>query len=337
MLTLVLGLAGGVCCTDVQAQYDEQNVIDEAPPALVAKRAAPSQREYPDNFQAAEQALTLGLSRAGGSPTGATHNFPSAEQVRELGSSQNTNARPTIRRIKSSEEPNILDSIPEANLIDDQVDVPAPVAAKPASFTQPSLDQEAVAQRPASPAKKQPSREKTSALQEKIVAGELRIRELERQLREAKSQLAAAEIEITRLSSIAQNNARARLNIPANEGAVSIQSNTTTSAVRAAPVRSAPPVAEKVSDHVADLQVATISVEKADLRLGPGKNHSALMTLRQGSRLVIEARQGEWYRVFAPNGQRAWIHSSLVRFGAGSENLNDASTVRARGFDAALR
>ena len=82
------------------------------------------------------------------------------------------------------------------------------------------------------------------------------------------------------------------------------------------------------------MQVATINVDKADLRLGPGKNHSALMSLRRGSRLAIEARQGEWYRVFAPNGQRAWIHSSLVRFGDGAANLNDGSTVKVRGFDA---
>jgi SH3-like domain-containing protein len=81
------------------------------------------------------------------------------------------------------------------------------------------------------------------------------------------------------------------------------------------------------------MEVATISVEKADLRLGPGKNNSALMTLPRGSRLAVEARSGEWYRVFAPNGQRAWIHSSLVRFGDGSASLNDGSSVTVRGFD----
>jgi SH3-like domain-containing protein len=49
---------------------------------------------------------------------------------------------------------------------------------------------------------------------------------------------------------------------------------------------------------------------------------------------MVEVRQGEWYRVYAPNGQRAWIHSSLVRFGEGSASLNDGSSVRIKGFNA---
>ena len=89
-------------------------------------------------------------------------------------------------------------------------------------------------------------------------------------------------------------------------------------------------------DAPADMQVAIISLDKADLRLGPGKNHSPLMSLRKGSRLAIEARQGEWYRVFAPNGQRAWIHASAVRFGEGAASLNDGSSVRMKGFDATI-
>jgi hypothetical protein len=49
---------------------------------------------------------------------------------------------------------------------------------------------------------------------------------------------------------------------------------------------------------------------------------------------MVEARQGEWYRVFAPNGDRAWIAASLVTFGDGASTLNDGSSVRVKGFTA---
>jgi SH3-like domain-containing protein len=327
------------------AQFDESGGLDEPPVALGARNSARANpqldSQYPDNFRAAEQALMVGLARKA-DPAKAENSFPSPTQVRGAIEPQPSAPRQMIRRIKSTDVPDVLDSIPQVQEeavpveINDDLDSLPP--AKPANFTQPIENSKASA-KPAAPAKKAaPPREKTSVLQDKLLASEQRARDLERQLREAKSQLAAAELEISRLSSIAQNNSRARLNPSSNDGLSNLQvSSTSTTPSKIAPPRPAPPVAEKISDHVQDLQVATISVEKADLRLGPGKNHSALMTLRQGSRLVIEARQGEWYRVFAPNGQRAWIHSSLVRFGAGSESLNDGSSVRMRGFDGTLR
>lgn len=166
--------------------------------------------------------------------------------------------------------------------------------------------------------------------------------QLRRELADAKSQLAAAEVEIARLSSIVQDASRARLSLPPTGSKLFRATSKEYSAASAAPERTtqAPVVrhpqvaAPNLND---DLQVATISVDKADLRLGPGRNHSALMSLRRGSRLAVEARQGEWYRVFAPNGQRAWIHASLVRFGDGASSLNDGSSVTVRGYDAKLR
>jgi hypothetical protein len=166
--------------------------------------------------------------------------------------------------------------------------------------------------------------------------------QLRRELADTKSQLAAAELEITRLSAIIQDASRARLSLPP----------TGTKLLKAAPREELPtpaglepkPQAQMAQREPAtssnpnhDLQVATISVDKADLRLGPGRNHSALMSLRRGSRLAVEARQGEWYRVFAPNGQRAWIHGALVRFGDGASSLNDGSSVTVRGYDSKLQ
>jgi len=169
------------------------------------------------------------------------------------------------------------------------------------------------------------------------------IRNLKRELADSKSALAAAELEISRLSAIIQDASRARLSIGDSSPTLA---KATQRSLAQAPVAKhvsvaapsvQPPAQAAPSEPSGDLQVATISVDKADLRLGPGRNHSPLMSLRRGSRLAVEARQGEWYRVFAPNGQRAWIHSSLVRFGEGAASLNDGSSVKVRGYDSQLQ
>jgi hypothetical protein len=164
-----------------------------------------------------------------------------------------------------------------------------------------------------------------------------RIAVLEQQLDESRSQLAIAETEVSRLSGVLDSKTRASLgkyNLPV-PAAAAAKPAVAQQAPRAVPARAAQPSVDvRPPSADADLQVATVAVEKADLRLGPGKNHSALMSLRRGSRLMVEARQGEWYRVFAPNGDRAWIAASLVSFGDGSSALNDGSSVRIKGFTA---
>ncbi len=176
-----------------------------------------------------------------------------------------------------------------------------------------------------------------SKLKNDLQSARDRIAVLEQQLIESRSQLAIAETEVNRLSGILDSKTRASMgkyNFPVSAVApakpVPAHQNTraTTARVAQPVVDERPPAAD------ADLQVATVAVDKADLRLGPGKNHSALMSLRRGSRLMVEARQGEWYRVFAPNGDRAWIAASLVSFGEGASTLNDGSSVRVRGFTA---
>jgi hypothetical protein len=309
-----------------------------------------SQPQAPDAFNAAEEALMQGLHQRNVQPKPAVqhnavqHNFPSAAQIREIAAVKEPRQEPNVRRIKSQDAPNILDTIPvlEPETFDTEAapDLPVQAVAPAKQVAAAQLQKKATETKPAASAAKKAAAvdAKQSILQQKLTASEVRARDLERQLREAKSQLAAAELEITRLSSIVQNNSRARLNLPqAALAAPEVKTQPAPAAVKPATSSPARVIPEKVSENTSDLHVATIAVEKADLRLGPGKNHSALMTLRRGSRLAIEARQGEWYRVFAPNGQRAWIHSSLVRFGDGAANLNDGSSVRMRGFDESLR
>ncbi len=158
-----------------------------------------------------------------------------------------------------------------------------------------------------------------------------RITRLEQELQESRNEHSLAEVEARRLSTMVDAKTRASLGkynvpMPATYSQPVIETQ------KVAPLPHNISVDVKPPSPNAELQIATISVDKADLRLGPGKNNSALMSLRRGSRLAVEARQGEWYRVFAPNGQRAWVHASLVTFGEGASSLNDGSSVRVKGF-----
>lgn len=59
---------------------------------------------------------------------------------------------------------------------------------------------------------------------------------------------------------------------------------------------------------------AFISVDRAALWSGPGKDHSLIGSAGRYSRLSVEMRSGEWYRVKMPSGLRAWVESSDLRF-----------------------
>lgn len=320
-------------CGNTFAQDDDLMGFADVPAVFNAQDGA-GQVQYPDKFNAAQEALSQGLTRKQAGSV--KHTFPSPEEIRQGMQGNSASSDPQVRRIKSPVEAKAPESMPELAAIpvvhEISAQKPAPqVKSLPAPQPKTSstvTDRQVRKTQQAAPAKE-------TALQGQLSASESRVRDLERQLSDSKSALAAAELEITRLSTIVQNNSRTRLNLPLNE-APKLTSSPVVPGAAPSTVKPPLPTAEKSADAVSDMQVATVSVEKADLRLGPGKNNSALMTLRKGSRLAVEARQGEWYRVFAPNGQRAWIHSSLVRFGEGAASMNDGSSIRMRGFDAAL-
>jgi FtsZ-binding cell division protein ZapB len=178
-----------------------------------------------------------------------------------------------------------------------------------------------------------------SNLRRELQTAQSRIEELERSLDQARSQLTLTETELTRLSTRLDTKNRASLgkyNLPiANNQGGSKQGDSIAGGThihdtlrQKAPIGDVKPPAANT-----DMHVATVAVDKADLRLGPGKNHSALMAVPRGSRLVIETRQGEWYRVFAPSGERAWIQAGMVLFGDGASLLNDGTAARVKGFN----
>lgn len=172
-----------------------------------------------------------------------------------------------------------------------------------------------------------------AALKRELESSQKRVAVLERQLEEVRGQLTMAETELSRLATISEARNRASLG---RTMAPAPSNNTTTPPPVVAKARHEAPHIEPTPAGSADLTIATVEVEKAELRLGPGKNHSSLMTVAKGSRLAVEARQGEWLRVFAPNGQRAWVQSKLVTFGSKGGAKSASTTVRVRGYSSSL-
>jgi hypothetical protein len=188
-------------------------------------------------------------------------------------------------------------------------------------------------ERVAQPTVPQVAPQPNTTLKKELEVSQRRVAQLERQLEEVRGQLTMAETELSRLATISEARNRASLGRPTSTNS---RSSGTESASLVAKTRLDHPHIEPTPASSADLTIATVDVEKAELRLGPGKNHSSLMTVAKGSRLAVEARQGEWLRVFAPNGQRAWIQSQLVTFGSKGGARKASSATRVRGYSSSL-
>jgi uncharacterized protein YraI len=312
LVALAAMLFTAISSFPIYAQSDDLIGIGAGP-----SRSSIDSSIYGDKFKEAERALLEGLTN---------EEAPTVRTVSAASLAQKT--KPPVERIS----PPSTESVSVGELA--QTSPKAETAAKLVPAKAVTAERKLSTQSSA-----------VTLLQGKLTASELRARELEQQLSEAKSQLSAAEVEINRLSGIISGGARARLSARSAEAATRIPApvvNNETSGARQKPILAAYEERRPIAAEVAppspsqSLQVATVAVDKAELRLGPGKNHSALMAIPRGSRLAVEVRQGEWYRVFAPTGERAWIQSSLVRFGEGAASMNDGSSVKVRGYDVSV-
>lgn len=315
LLAVVAMLSVSLISTTARAQSDDLIAVNSDTTA--ASNGGIDSSLYGDKFKEAERALLEGLSVGERAP------------VQQVSAMQPAKTQAIVEKI---------------DLVSPSPKTQREVASAPVA--KPSAPATTVATKVLSNEKKTtPQAGAVTVLQNKLTSSEVRIRELEQQLSEAKSQLSAAEVEINRLSGIISGGSRARLATRgadasarlAPSAALGETSRTTDRGSLQAVSESRPVVSDVAPPPPSqNLQVATVAVDKAELRLGPGKNHSALMTIPRGSRLAVEVRQGEWYRVFAPSGERAWIQSGLVRFGEGAASLNDGSSVKVRGYDSSV-
>jgi hypothetical protein len=65
---------------------------------------------------------------------------------------------------------------------------------------------------------------------------------------------------------------------------------------------------------------AFVAVDKAPLRIGPGRLESTLFMMPRNTQLQIERRSGEWYRVVTSSGTRGWVFGSALLFGQGASS-----------------
>ncbi len=180
-------------------------------------------------------------------------------------------------------------------------------------------------------------------LQRQLDTARKNSRELSKELEETRNRLIIAETQVERLSSVIEERNRtnlSRYSPPVKKQTTSVQTPSKTyQAPRPANNQRQPaqqnqqPQAEKASD---EMPVATVISDKAHLRTGPGKDNSPLMTVSRGTRLAVETRSGEWFRVISPTGARAWVSSDVLSFGGSPAGGNQANAVRPGGISPSL-
>jgi len=81
-------------------------------------------------------------------------------------------------------------------------------------------------------------------------------------------------------------------------------------------------------DLGSDVMVVEVLGSRVALRSGPSPDDSEVMPVGKGTRLTVEERSGDWYRVITPNSNRAYIRSDMVRVISGGENSSSEPPIR---------
>jgi hypothetical protein len=168
-----------------------------------------------------------------------------------------------------------------------------------------------------------------------------KLREATKELEESRNRLMIAETEVERLSiSLEQRNRNNLARVAPGVGQVQPvrayrapqQASAPASAAqhRSAAVPQRSSAVSESTKVKADMLVATVVADKANLRSGAGKNNSPLMTVSRGTRLAVETRTGDWYRVITPTGTRAWVNAEVLSFGPDNQ-ASPTRTVRMSG------
>lgn len=176
-------------------------------------------------------------------------------------------------------------------------------------------------------------RNENNKLRTEIRSEKSRYRALQQQLEQEQNQLMIAETEVDRLSALLRGRGISLPSAgstdvrPAVEplGNTPASGGTRREAPRAAPRQelnaqprgAAALAAKSAPQQSTEMLVGTVVSDKANLRAGPGKDNSPLMAVARGTRLAIETRSGEWFRVIAPNGARAWVSAEVLSFDGG--------------------
>ncbi len=211
--------------------------------------------------------------------------------------------------------------------------VPPQAETKPAQspeLTAPVKKSEPVTQTPEAPVKGTNNIAKVSVKSapselcdgQDLANAKARIKKLTAELDEARNRLMISETEVERLAHLIDERNRGSTRM-ASKAVSAPRASLASNGMR---VREPSEIQAKAES---DMPIATVITEKAQLRTGPGKDNSPLMTVSQGTRLAIETRTGDWYRVISPTGTRAWVSSDVIDFG---ESTRPDSALRGKGL-----
>jgi hypothetical protein len=180
-------------------------------------------------------------------------------------------------------------------------------------------------------------------LRERVAALTTRNRQVEAELEAAQRQLLISETEVERLNEFLNDQGRAYLD----------RASGSPSDGRSIPPRRAPnseveynPTSRRAPSSIGqisgsrpspagalqadrDAPIATISAASAAGREEPSSSAAVIDTLPEGSKVAVERRSGEWYRVLSPQGIRVWIAASDLSFNAsGGPSVVDKGNVQ---------
>ena len=167
-------------------------------------------------------------------------------------------------------------------------------------------------------------------LRERIAALITRNRQVEAELESAQRQLLISETEVERLNEFLNDQGRAYLDrasgspsdvrsIPSRRSSESEEKYKPTS--RGEPssigrISGSRPSPAGALEADRDAPIATIIAASAAGREEPSSSAAEIDKLPEGSRVAVERRSGDWYRVLSPQGIRVWISASDLSFNA---------------------
>lgn len=167
------------------------------------------------------------------------------------------------------------------------------------------------------------------SLENRLRVAESKLTEVIKQLEQTREDLLLAETEVERLSYVIEKRNIHKIRTiqgRSTQSAAAIATGEVMPKKEASPLTSNSPSQESSREQIS---IATVTAQKANLRTGPGLNNSVLLTVSKNSRLVVESRQGDWYRIIAPTGERAWISGTVIHFGKnGSGHPNEILRIK---------
>lgn len=154
--------------------------------------------------------------------------------------------------------------------------------------------------------------------------------------RDVKNILRDTNVKVASLNKFLANDASSSVQLSdVDAGVARIVTERPSPQPRSVPMRSLPQdVTYTLVPHnevTTDMPVVTVVQDNTELWTGPGEEDSVVAKSPRGSRLAVESTLGDWYRIIAPDGSRAWVQSRFVTFGQ-----EDGQTLNISGADPTL-